>query len=174
MAKHFESQTVFNFNLEQLLQGFWRRYPNPYSLHVLTEDTVEREIRPDGSLFSKRLLTKTNKLPKWAERVFSHVKQVCIIEESVVDMKSRTLTTYTRNVGLNKIMVRIKDKQMALTDFLNSHCRVSSKKWSIRVIVRDIRQWHIDQRGLIRKFLVSQLQFELSVPRDSRKIAISR
>jgi hypothetical protein len=105
MAKYYESQTIFNFNMEQVLQGFWRRYPNPYSLHVLTEDTVEREIQPDGRLYSKRLLTKTNKLPKWAEKVFSHVKQVCIIEESLVDVKSNTLTTYTRNVGLNKIMV---------------------------------------------------------------------
>lgn len=105
MAKYYESQTIFNYNMEQILQGFWRRYPNPYSLHVLTEDTVEREIRPDGKLYSKRLLTKTNKLPKWAEKIFSHVKHVCIVEESVVDMGKKTLTTYTRNIGLNKIMV---------------------------------------------------------------------
>lgn len=115
MAKHYESQTVFNYNLEQVLQGFWRRYPNPYSLHVLSEDTVEREIRPDGKLYSKRLITKTNKLPKWAERVFSHVKQVCIIEESVVDMESKTLTTYTRNIGLSKIMVS--DKVIRIRKF---------------------------------------------------------
>lgn len=104
MAKYYENSTVFHYNIEQVLQGFWKRYPNPYSSHVLTEDTVERNITSDGKLYSKRLLTKTNKLPKWGERFFK-AKSVCIIEESLVDMKSKTLTTYTRNIGFNKIMV---------------------------------------------------------------------
>ena len=142
MAKHYESQTVFNYNLEQVLQGFWRRYPNPYSLHVLSEDTVEREIRADGKLYSKRLITKTNKLPKWAERVFSHVKQVCVIEESVVDMESKTLTTYTRNIGLNKIMVS--DKIIGwIRSLIYNNSRVSLKKLFIGVIRMVIKQLHI-------------------------------
>ncbi|KAG5674171.1 hypothetical protein PVAND_004154 [Polypedilum vanderplanki] len=103
MAKYYGDSTIFHYNLEQVLQGFWRRYPNPYSTHVLIEDTVEREVTKDGKLYSKRLLTKTNKLPKWGERFFK-AKSVCIIEESLVDLKSKTLTTYTRNIGFNKIM----------------------------------------------------------------------
>lgn len=103
MAKYYENSTVFHYNMEQVLQGFWRRYPNPYSSHVLTEDTVERKITKDGGLYSKRLLTKTNKIPKWGERFF-RAKSVCIIEESLVDLKSKTLTTYTRNIGFSKIM----------------------------------------------------------------------
>ena len=31
--------------------------------------------------------------------------KVCILEESIVDVESQTLTTYTRNVGLTKFMV---------------------------------------------------------------------
>lgn len=105
MAKYYENSTVFQYNYEQVLQGFWKRYPNPFSSHVLTEDTVERHIRPDGTLYSKRILTKTNHVPKWGERFFK-AKFVCIIEESIVDPKSKTLTTHTRNIGFNKIMVR--------------------------------------------------------------------
>lgn len=104
MAKYYENSTVFHYNYEQVLQGFWKRYPNPFSNHVLTEDTVERHIRPDGTLYSKRVLTKTNPVPKWGERFFK-AKFVCIIEESIVDPKSKTLTTHTRNIGFNKIMV---------------------------------------------------------------------
>jgi PRELI-like family len=104
MAKYYENSTVFNYNWEQVLQGFWKRYPNPYSLHVLSEDTIQREIREDGKLYSKRVLTKTNRVPKWGERFFK-AKFVCIIEESLVDPKSKTLTTQTRNIGFNKIMV---------------------------------------------------------------------
>lgn len=152
MAKHYESQTVFNYNLEQVLQGFWRRYPNPYSLHVLSEDTVEREIRADGKLYSKRLITKTNKLPKWAERVFSHVKQVCVVEESVVDMESKTLTTYTRNIGLNKIMVSDNGDKINKINFACNISRVLLRKSFIEVMHMVTKQWLNDQHLLIRMF----------------------
>lgn len=74
------------------------------SSHVLTEDTIEREMR-NGKLHSKRLLSKTNPIPKWGERFYRNSKSVKIVEESVVDPKERTLTTYTRNIAFTKVMV---------------------------------------------------------------------
>lgn len=76
-----------------------------YSKHVLSEDTVSREIR-GTQLFTKRLLTKTNRVPKWGERFIS-TPIVKIVEESIVDPKQKTLVTYTRNLGYNKVMVGI-------------------------------------------------------------------
>ncbi|CAG9836212.1 unnamed protein product [Diabrotica balteata] len=102
MPKFFSDSTIFNYTWDQVAQGFWKRYPNPNSKHVLTEDTVEREVR-SGKLFSKRLLTKTNSIPKWAERFMSS-RHVNIIEESIVDPKNKVLTTYTRNLGYVKVM----------------------------------------------------------------------
>uniref|UniRef100_A0A336M5R9 CSON009477 protein n=1 Tax=Culicoides sonorensis TaxID=179676 RepID=A0A336M5R9_CULSO len=103
MAKFYENCTIFNYSWDQVAQAFWRKYPNPYSSHVLTEDTLCREITRDGKLHSKRLLTKTNRVPKWGERFFK-AKFVCIVEESIVDPKNKTIVTYTRNIGFNKIM----------------------------------------------------------------------
>uniref|UniRef100_A0A1L8DVL3 PRELI/MSF1 domain-containing protein n=1 Tax=Nyssomyia neivai TaxID=330878 RepID=A0A1L8DVL3_9DIPT len=100
--RYYEEKTSFNFPWEQVAQAFWQKYPNPHSNHVLSEDTVAREIR-DGKLYSKRLLSKTNKLPKWGER-FYNAKSVKIVEESVCDPRERTLTTYTRNIAFTKIM----------------------------------------------------------------------
>ncbi|XP_059622592.1 protein preli-like [Phlebotomus argentipes] len=102
MVKYYEERTTFNFNWEQVAQAFWQKYPNPHSNHVLTEDTVQREIR-DGKLYSKRLLSKTNRVPKWGER-FYNAKSVKIVEESVCDPSTRTLVTYTRNIAFTKIM----------------------------------------------------------------------
>lgn len=102
MAKYYENSTTFNYSWEQVTQCFWNRYPNPFSTHVLSEDTVCREIK-NGKLHSKRLLTKTNRVPKWGERFFK-AKSVSILEESVIDPKERVLVTYTRNIGFNKIM----------------------------------------------------------------------
>lgn len=102
MPRYFEATTVFNFTWDQVARGFWQKYPNPNSKHVLTEDTVIREVR-SGKLFSKRLISKTNPSPKWAER-FITTKNVNIVEESIVDPVNKTLVTYTRNLGYLKVM----------------------------------------------------------------------
>lgn len=102
MAKYYETTTLFNFKWDQVARGFWHRYPNPHSQHVLTEDTLERYVR-DGKLYSKRLLSKTNPVPKWGEH-FYNAKSVKIIEESIFDPKEKTFTTYTRNIGFTKVM----------------------------------------------------------------------
>ena len=73
------------------------------STHVLTEDTVSRKVK-NGILHTTRLLTKTNRVPKWGERFISK-NVIKIIEESTVDPKTKTLTTYTRNLGYTKVMV---------------------------------------------------------------------
>ncbi|XP_059397293.1 PRELI domain-containing protein 1, mitochondrial-like [Carassius carassius] len=105
-GKHFFSETDIKSSWEQVLTAFWQRYPNPYSTHVLTEDVVFREVTPDNLLLTRRLLTKTNRLPRWAERVFpgNLSRSVYIIEDSVVDLGNRSLTTLTWNVNHAKLM----------------------------------------------------------------------
>lgn len=72
--------------------------PPSNSKHVLTEDVFERFVDSSGRLHSKRLMSKTNPCPKWAEK-FVSTRSLFIIEESVVDPKAKTLTTYTRNIS---------------------------------------------------------------------------
>ncbi|KAK7074497.1 PRELI domain-containing protein 1, mitochondrial [Halocaridina rubra] len=100
--KFHENTTVYKFPWDQVAQGIWQRYPNPESSHVLSEDTVVRKV-VDSKLHSKRLLTKTNRMPKWGERLIS-ARNVNVIEESIVDPHKKEFCTYTRNVGLTKVM----------------------------------------------------------------------
>lgn len=100
--KYYENNSVLKFPWEQVAQGIWQRYPNPESSHVLSEDTVVRKV-VGRELHSKRLLTKTNRMPKWGERIIN-ARHVNVIEESVVNPDKRELCTYTRNVGLTKVM----------------------------------------------------------------------
>lgn len=76
-----------------------------FSVHVLTEDTISREVR-DGKLYSRRILSKTNHVPKWGERFYKNTP-VKIIEDSVLDPVNKTLITFTRNIGFKKIMVSL-------------------------------------------------------------------
>lgn len=97
-----QTETVFEYSWLQVVQAYWHRYPNPSSTHVLTEDTIKREVR-DGKLYTRRLLSKTNPVPKWGERFYKNTP-VKILEDSVLDLKSKTLITFTRNIGFKKIM----------------------------------------------------------------------
>ncbi|XP_059159993.1 PRELI domain-containing protein 1, mitochondrial-like [Physella acuta] len=103
MVKFIATSSLFKYTWEQVAIGIWQRYPNPNSKHVLTEDVISRHIEGD-KLISRRVLTKTNKIPKWGERFVGRDRNVLIVEESIVDASEKTITTYTHNIGLQKIM----------------------------------------------------------------------
>lgn len=48
-------------------------------------------------------MSKTNPCPKWAEKFIS-ARSLYVVEESVVDPKAKTLTTYTRNISCKNYM----------------------------------------------------------------------
>lgn len=132
-----------------------------FSAHVLTEDTVSREIR-DGKLYSRRLLTKTNRVPKWGERLIT-TRTVKIIEESFVDPKEKVLVTYTRNIGLSRVMVInfflitfVCDKFFsAITNLFIFFSRVSSRKSPTKYVKRTTDgQKPTAQHGLTLRCLV--------------------
>jgi len=77
------------------------------STHVLTEDVVYREVTADHRLLSRRLLMKTNRLPRWGEYLFpgGMSRSVYIIEDSIVDPVNRSLVTYTWNLNHTTLMV---------------------------------------------------------------------
>jgi len=100
--KYYATETSFKNPWEETIVAVWRRYPNPFSKHVIAEDTIERRV--DGArLFTKRILLKTNPLPKWGQRLVS-TRQVALVEESVLDRDQRTFVTYTRNIGYTSTM----------------------------------------------------------------------
>lgn len=105
MAKYYHTEHLHPYSFDQVAQAIFQRYPNPFASHVLSEDTVYREVINGTTLYTRRFLTKTNKIPKWGERWLSGFRRtVPLLEESYVDTKNRTITTYTRNVGLSNFM----------------------------------------------------------------------
>lgn len=69
---------------------------------------MHREVTPDQKLLSRRLLTKTNRMPRWAERLFpaNVAHSVYILEDSIVDPQNQTMTTFTWNINHSRLMVR--------------------------------------------------------------------
>ncbi|XP_033877735.2 PRELI domain-containing protein 1, mitochondrial-like [Acipenser ruthenus] len=106
MVKYFLGLSVLKSSWDQVFVAFWQRYPNPYSKHVLTEDILFREVTPDNRLISRRLLTKTNRAPRWTEKYLpsNMTRSAYVIEDSIVDPQSRTLTTFTWNISHARYM----------------------------------------------------------------------
>ncbi|KAA0709110.1 PRELI domain-containing protein 1, mitochondrial [Triplophysa tibetana] len=106
MVKYFSCSGFLKSSWDQVFLAFWQRYPNPYSNHVLTEDIIFREVTPEHRLISRRLLTKTSRAPRWAEKFLpAHMAQKAfIIEDSVVDPESRSMTTLTWNITHARVM----------------------------------------------------------------------
>ncbi|XP_072119766.1 PRELI domain-containing protein 1, mitochondrial-like [Mobula birostris] len=106
MVKYYLCLNDLKNSWDQVFAAFWQRYPNPYSKHVLTEDVIHREITPER-VISRRLLTKTSVVPRWAKRLFptNVAHSAFVLEDSVVDLKHKTLTTFTRNINHSRLMV---------------------------------------------------------------------
>ncbi|KAJ8000779.1 hypothetical protein DPEC_G00183870 [Dallia pectoralis] len=106
MVKYFSNDTDIRTTWDLVVSAFWQRYPNPFSTHVLTEDVVYREVTADHRLLSRRLLTKTNRMPRWAEFLFpgNLSRSVYVVEDSIVDLVARSLTTYTWNLNHTALM----------------------------------------------------------------------
>ncbi|XP_064191221.1 PRELI domain-containing protein 1, mitochondrial-like isoform X2 [Anguilla rostrata] len=106
MGKYFVNDVDIKSTWDQVFSAFWQRYPNPFSTHVLTEDVVYREVTADHRLLTRRLLTKTNRLPRWAERFFpaNLARSVYVVEDSIVDPRNRSMTTFTWNLNHTRLM----------------------------------------------------------------------
>ncbi|KRZ41455.1 PRELI domain-containing protein 1, mitochondrial [Trichinella pseudospiralis] len=115
----------FKNTWDEVVSAFWQRYPNPYSSHVLCEDTVFRNV-VGNKLITKRIFIKTARIPKWGERFIS-CKQVPVLEESVVDRDSQKLITYTRNISYARLM-SIEEKCIYQADPMNSQCTMLTRE----------------------------------------------
>ena len=106
MVKEYFGTFTFPYRWELVVSGFWVKYPNPYSNHVLSEDVISRYVTDDDVLVTRRLLVKERNfhIPKWAERLINF-KHVYVIEETRCDLKNNSFVSTTRNFSSNSMMV---------------------------------------------------------------------
>ncbi|CAB4057005.1 unnamed protein product [Lepeophtheirus salmonis] len=98
---YWKTEHKHNYCWDQVAKGFWKRYPNPNSQHVFSEDIIASNL--EGSVLqTKRVIMKTNKLPSWGRHFFS-ARRVPVIEESFIDASKKEIITYTRNIGFENI-----------------------------------------------------------------------
>ena len=90
MVKFLNQRNTFEHKWEAVTLAVFKKYPNPFSRHVITADLLQRSIDDSsGCLYTKRLLQKVGNMPNWLSRLLpssSGINNVAfIIEESFVD-----------------------------------------------------------------------------------------
>lgn len=95
---------IFNNDFDTVSLAFFNRYPNPYASHVLSIDTLSRELDTEGKLHTTRLIKKAGRLPRWSKPFLGRISESWIIEFSVVDPRQLSMRTYTRNLDHTKII----------------------------------------------------------------------
>ncbi|OCB85204.1 developmentally regulated GTP-binding protein [Sanghuangporus baumii] len=78
--------------------AFLLRYPNPYASHVVSCDVISRNVTPEGTLSTTRLILKRGALPKWAPKGIINRAESWVVEQSEVDLFGRVVRCQTRNL----------------------------------------------------------------------------
>eukprot|EP00040_Diaphanoeca_grandis_P014667 m.74556 g.74556 ORF g.74556 m.74556 type:complete len:186 (-) comp24673_c0_seq2:84-641(-) len=131
----------FSETFEDVTAAVWQKYPNPISAHVLSVDTLRRHVDPTtGCMLTTRLLTKTNVQPRWFQKFIGNTNKTTIVEESVLDPKAKTFTTYTKNISLNYFMtveetcVYTVSEDNSSWTVCNTNARISSEMLIGRIV----------------------------------------
>ncbi|KAH7337915.1 PRELI-like family-domain-containing protein [Pyrenochaeta sp. MPI-SDFR-AT-0127] len=108
MVKFYSSNETYSYPFPAVTLAYFLRYPNPYSTHVLSTDTIARHYDPTTQrLTTIRLHLKRSKLPSAVLKLLprsllgasaSGDTQSYILEKSVVDVKEGWMDTESRNL----------------------------------------------------------------------------
>ncbi|KAF2007644.1 MSF1-domain-containing protein [Amniculicola lignicola CBS 123094] len=108
MVKFYSSSDTYNYPFSAVTLAYFLRYPNPYSTHVLSTDTIARHFDPvTQRLTTVRLHLKRSKLPSAVLRILPKSllgasatgdTQAYILEKSIVDVKEGWMDTESQNL----------------------------------------------------------------------------
>jgi 4-amino-4-deoxychorismate lyase len=113
MVKFFDSSFTYDYSFPAVTLAYFLRYPNPYSIHVLSTDVIERSIDSNGRLKTLRIHRKSSRLPPAVlkllpKSVLGNVSggrsESYILETSTIDVKEGWMLTESKNLDWTGIL----------------------------------------------------------------------
>jgi len=114
MVKFFSTSYAYDYNFSETALAYFLRYPNPYSRHVASTDTIDRSYDPTTQrLTTTRLHVKRSRLPPAVLKLLPRGSlgasedgstQSYILEKSVVDVRQGWMETESRNLDWNNVL----------------------------------------------------------------------
>lgn len=113
MVKVYNTTYSYSDPFPTVSLAYFLRYPNPYSRHVASTDTISRHFDPlTGRLTTVRLHLKRSRLPPLIVKLLPGQRgvdqdgrtQSFILEKSVVDVKEGWMETESRNLDWRNVL----------------------------------------------------------------------
>lgn len=104
--KIFSSSHIFNYNWEQVTAANWQKYPNELSLHVVSVDTLNREIDVERQVLkTERLIACKQPIPRWIRSIIGGEECSYVRELSEVDLVLRKLIMKSSNMTMSHLLL---------------------------------------------------------------------
>lgn len=116
MVLFYKNSHTYHHNFETVTLAYFNRYPNPYSAHVKSTDTIDVFIDSDGKLHQVKLIKKSGRLPQFIKPFLGKITTSWIIENTIVDPKTKEMVTYNCNLDHRKI-IRVEEYNTYRFDF---------------------------------------------------------
>lgn len=114
MVKFYSSNYSYDYGFSAVSLAYFLRYPNPYSRHVASTDTISRSYDPETQrLKTVRLHVKRSRMPPVVVKLLGRKSlgvaddgstQSFILESSVIDVKEGWMETESRNLDWNNVL----------------------------------------------------------------------
>lgn len=102
----FSTDHFFNYSWEQVTAGNWQKYPNEISTHVVSVDTLSREIDyANNVLRSERLIACKQPIPKWLSYLVGGEEYSYVREISEIDLNTKKLIMKSSNLTMNHLLL---------------------------------------------------------------------
>lgn len=98
---------IFDHDFATTTLAFFLKYPNPFASHVVSCDTYAQWIDNRG-LWTERIVHKQGNVPAVFRALVGGITDSWMIETSLVDRKSSTLQSWTRNID-HRLILRVDD-----------------------------------------------------------------
>lgn len=142
MVQFHDSVHEYSHDFATATLAYLNRYPNPYAKHVLSSDTLHREIDADGRLQLTRVAVKTGRLPSFIKPILGTLLDSWIVEKVIIDPKTRVMHTYNSNIDHQKF-IRV-EEYLHYTETEAGTTRVGGKvRFSSNLVgfKRKIEEW---------------------------------
>ncbi|EGP92553.1 unnamed protein product [Zymoseptoria tritici ST99CH_3D1] len=114
MVKFYSTTYDYDYGFSAVTLAYFLRYPNPYSRHVASTDTISRHFDPETQrLTTVRLHVKRSRIPAPVLKLLPKATlganedgstQSFILEKSVVDVQQGWMHTDSRNLDWNNVL----------------------------------------------------------------------
>lgn len=125
--KFFTDSAHVQYRWDLVCSSVFRRYPNPWSKHVLSDDVISREVQ-GPILKTIRVIMKTNKLPSVFASLVT-LKNGFVVEESHVNRETKTIVTYTRNLTHTSFMTLHERCEYTISPESNNWTLLKRQAW---------------------------------------------